>query len=567
MNKSLVAVGVIVALGVVWTGGAWYTGKKIETHLEDMVAQANAQLKLTAPESNLEVSYQNYHRGVFSSQLQLLVKPIAGKENPWIKSGQSVIFNESVDHGPFPLAQLKKLNLIPSMASIQTTLVNNEVSKPLFDMAKGETPFEINSRIGYSGDSSSDISLKPLNYEQKDEKVAFSGGEFQLNADRDGKAISLSGEAQSGRIDAVNEYNQKVQLTFNNLKTDGSSTLASFGERVGNQKLSLEKMTISVEGKELALLEGMEISGKSDLVNDGKTINSQLDYSLNSLKVQNQDLGSGKLTLKVGQIDGEAWHQFSQQYNAQTQALLAQPEIANNPELYQEKVTEAFFSALPLMLKGDPVITIAPLSWKNSQGESALNLSLFLKDPATTKEAPQTLAQEVDRSVKSLDAKLTIPVDMATEFMTQVAKLEGYQEDQAKKLAKQQVEGASIDKQDHAANPCGQIGETVDLDEAVQRALEFAKKDGNTLVIVTADHAHASQIVAPDTKAPGLTQALNTKDGAVMVMSYGNSEEDSQEHTGSQLRIAAYGPHAANVVGLTDQTDLFYTMKAALGLK
>ncbi|VED14237.1 putative GTP-binding protein [Escherichia coli] len=30
MNKSLVAVGVIVALGVVWTGGAWYTGKKIE---------------------------------------------------------------------------------------------------------------------------------------------------------------------------------------------------------------------------------------------------------------------------------------------------------------------------------------------------------------------------------------------------------------------------------------------------------------------------------------------------------------------------------------------------------
>ncbi|MCP6588536.1 alkaline phosphatase, partial [Klebsiella pneumoniae] len=32
-----------------------------------------------------------------------------------------------------------------------------------------------------------------------------------------------------------------------------------------------------------------------------------------------------------------------------------------------------------------------------------------------------------------------------------------------------QVEGASIDKQDHAANPCGQIGETVDLDEAVQK--------------------------------------------------------------------------------------------------
>ncbi|BEO79796.1 alkaline phosphatase [Serratia marcescens] len=130
-----------------------------------------------------------------------------------------------------------------------------------------------------------------------------------------------------------------------------------------------------------------------------------------------------------------------------------------------------------------------------------------------------------------------------------------------------QVEGASIDKQNHAANPCGQIGETVDLDEAVQKALAFARADGNTLVIVTADHAHSSQIVAADAKAPGLTQMLTTKDGAPMTLSYGNSEEESQGHTGTQLRVAAYGPHAANVVGLTDQTDLFFTMRDAMGIK
>lgn len=130
-----------------------------------------------------------------------------------------------------------------------------------------------------------------------------------------------------------------------------------------------------------------------------------------------------------------------------------------------------------------------------------------------------------------------------------------------------QVEGASIDKQDHAANPCGQIGETVDLDEAVQQALAFAREHGDTLVVVTADHAHSSQIIENGSKAPGLTQALNTKDGAVMTISYGNSEDDSQGHTGTQIRIAAYGPHAANVVGLTDQTDLFFTLKDAMGIK
>lgn len=441
MKKSLVAAGVVVALGIVWTGGAWLTGKNLETHLTEMVTQANDQIKRLSPEAGIELSYQNYQRGVFTSQLQLVVKPIAGQENAWLKPGQTLILNEFVDHGPFPLAQLKSLNLMPAMASVKTTLVNNEVSKPLFDIANGESPFTVNSRIGYGGETRSDLSLKPLNYEKGDEKVAFSGGEFQLDADKDGNAVSLTGEAQSGLVNAVNEYNQKVQITFNNLKTEGSSKLASFGERIGDQKLSLEKLSISVEGKELAVLENMGITGKSDLVNDGKTVNSQLDYTLNSLKLQGQDLGSGKLTLKVGQIDGEALHQFSQQYSAQTRALMAQTDVVQNPELYQQKVTEAFFSALPILMKGEPTITIAPLSWKNAKGETAFNLSLFLKDPSTNQEEPQTLAQEVDRSVKSLDAKLSIPVDMATEFMTQIAKLEGYQQEQAADLAKQQVNG------------------------------------------------------------------------------------------------------------------------------
>lgn len=130
-----------------------------------------------------------------------------------------------------------------------------------------------------------------------------------------------------------------------------------------------------------------------------------------------------------------------------------------------------------------------------------------------------------------------------------------------------QVEGASIDKRDHAADACGQIGETIDLDEAVQVALEFAKNDKDTLVIVTADHAHTSQIV-DQTPLTSLSTALTTADGTVMRISYGTapSEGGSQQHTGAQVRIAGYGPGAANVVGLTDQTDTFGTITRTLGL-
>ena len=131
-----------------------------------------------------------------------------------------------------------------------------------------------------------------------------------------------------------------------------------------------------------------------------------------------------------------------------------------------------------------------------------------------------------------------------------------------------QVEGASIDKQAHASNPCGQFGETMDLDEAVQVALDFAKRDGNTLVVVTADHAHSTQICYPDADSLGYTQAVLTADGVPMTVSYGNSKDvDDTGHTGAQLRIAAYGPGALNVAGLTDQTDLFFTIRDVLGLK
>jgi len=130
-----------------------------------------------------------------------------------------------------------------------------------------------------------------------------------------------------------------------------------------------------------------------------------------------------------------------------------------------------------------------------------------------------------------------------------------------------QVEGASIDKRDHSADACGQIGETIDLDEAVQKALAFAEADGNTLVIVTADHAHTSQIV-DSTPPTSLSTAVTTADGTVMKISYGTAAAGgSQQHTGTQLRVAGYGPGAANVVGLIDQTDNFFTIANALQLE
>jgi alkaline phosphatase len=46
-----------------------------------------------------------------------------------------------------------------------------------------------------------------------------------------------------------------------------------------------------------------------------------------------------------------------------------------------------------------------------------------------------------------------------------------------------------------------------------------------------------------------------------------NLDGRSQSHTGTEVRIAAQGPQGANVVGVTNQTDLFHTMARTLGLE
>ena len=46
-----------------------------------MMTQANSEIKRSAPEAGLELSYQNYQRGVFTSHMQVVVKPVAGNQN------------------------------------------------------------------------------------------------------------------------------------------------------------------------------------------------------------------------------------------------------------------------------------------------------------------------------------------------------------------------------------------------------------------------------------------------------------------------------------------------------
>ncbi len=442
MKKTKVAVGVIVALGVIWTGAAWFTGKQLESHMDEMLQNANSQINVYAPNSRLTLSYQDYQRGVFSSKTKLVIQARSQTEdNPLLKPGQSIVLNETIDHGPFPFAQLKRGNLIPSMASVHTERENTDAVKKLFELTQGKSLVNADTRVGYSGATDTALHLLPVDYSnaQTGDRLATNGGTLNVSADSKGDKVSLQGDFSSIAVTSKNQLQQPVLFTLNGLKLGGDTHLSPEGVRVGDQTITLDKLDASINGQEGLTLE--KLDGKSSFDNKDGKIGGQIDYQVDNISLQKQPFGEAKLAMKFAQFDAQAVKTFSDQYNAQMQDLLNQPGVVDDPIRYQASVQTILRKNLPTLLKGSPTVSVAPLSWKNDKGESTFNLNVGFNDPATVTGEPQSLGAAVDRVLKTLDGKLSINMPMATEVMRHVGLAEGYQGDDAQKLADQQVKG------------------------------------------------------------------------------------------------------------------------------
>ncbi len=135
------------------------------------------------------------------------------------------------------------------------------------------------------------------------------------------------------------------------------------------------------------------------------------------------------------------------------------------------------------------------------------------------------------------------------------------------------VESASIDKQSHERMPCGSIGELQQLDEALSVALDYAKENPETLVLVTADHAQAAQLV-PATSlfdnfgipvySPGKVARIVTDEGAILAVNYATNNFPYEEHTGASVPLYANEPGIGRVPSMVTQPQIYEIMHSYL---
>ena len=195
MKKSLVAVGVIVALGVVWTGASWYMGSKIESRLQEETKLANVQLAQLAKNAqfgaDVKLEIRDYKKGVFTSNADFaVVISQDASDADQEKKVEEVVFSTDIDHGPFPLSDLAKFNLAPKLAAMNNTLVNNNTTKDLFKLTKEKSIFNVHTSLAFDGSVSGDATLNPIDFAENGGTVKTTPLTVEFSSDKNATNFS-----------------------------------------------------------------------------------------------------------------------------------------------------------------------------------------------------------------------------------------------------------------------------------------------------------------------------------------------------------------------------------------
>ncbi len=112
------------------------------------------------------------------------------------------------------------------------------------------------------------------------------------------------------------------------------------------------------------------------------------------------------------------------------------------------------------------------------------------------------------------------------------------------------IEGSQIDWGGHSNDAEYIISEMLDFDKAIGAVYDFAKKDGETLVVITADHETGGFSIVQPSRMDSLATAFT-----------------STYHTATLIPVFAFGPQAERFSGIYDNTAIYDKLRESIGFK
>lgn len=443
MKKSVrIAVGLAVVAGVASTAGAWYTGQQLQTRLTSSIAQANQEFKSLTPGLGVDVALElvSLERGLLSSTAHYRLKAkgdlaTGGDESKAIDG--ELLFVDHIEHGPFPLSRLVRLQLMPVMVKNNLELENSPLVAKWFTATQGVAPLSAHASIGYTGDVSSRLQLQALEYGEEGASLKFSG--LNMNADvTEGKnKFKLDGNMDS--LVLVGDDKTRIELHGLSLRND--SKMGESGLYLGTSASQLKQVQVLIPEKPPLLINDMLQTGKLD---EGKTgVFGSFTYGIGMLNFAGKDLGSLDLAGSVKNLDTLAIKDLIEMYEQIISQLDSASVAASNPDINLNAEQQAKLEAdIGSLLAAKPVFALDKLALKTANGESSFNLSLGLNKPSSLDLPPQALAMQ---AIASLDAHVQVSKPMIKDVIISQAALDPSADPAAtKQQAEQMAEMASM---------------------------------------------------------------------------------------------------------------------------
>ncbi|MEQ5167846.1 YdgA family protein [Proteus terrae] len=476
MKKSLVAVGVIVALGVVWTGASWYMGSKIESRLQEETKLANVQLAQLAKNAqfgaDVKLEIRDYKKGVFTSNADFaVVISQDASDADQEKKVEEVVFSTDIDHGPFPLSDLAKFNLAPKLAAMNNTLVNNNTTKDLFKLTKEKSLFNVHTSLAFDGSVSGDATLNPIDFAENGGTVKTTPLTVEFSSDKN--ATNFSTKIKGDQVVVTKDGEETFTIK------DISGAIA--GTKVNNDQYLFNEQLLSFSeiahtSKDKASdfsLKDVSLTTKSDIKD--KLFNISQTYYFKSLNVAGLEFGAGKFGYSIDKADPDAMLLLTKVYN--NSLLPWNKNHFDNSEMVEQAVRDVLEKGL--------VFRIDEASLTNKSGASKLtfNLDLNAFNVKVLENQEKSPAELFNYLFKNIDFNIDLSLPMLAEFRntTQYLDAARYQETALTDAEKKEIEVATAADVEQLKTELQQNINQISQDEKDALPLMLLAQDGNAL--------------------------------------------------------------------------------------
>ncbi|SEN44713.1 Uncharacterized conserved protein YdgA, DUF945 family [Pseudomonas sp. ok272] len=462
MNKSAgVLLGIVVAIGAISVGGAWYTGTKLEAVLQSSLVDANNELKTVMVGSNGSASVElvSLDRSLFSSTAHYRLKA-QGEMFGDRPDGIELLFVDRIEHGPLPFSRLLSLKWLPVMATSHYALEKSALTEKWFAATQGESPAKGVVNIGYDNSTFGTLELLPVDTVLDDAStLKFSGLNLEVSANAKGQKVKANGYMDSLVLTGVAQDQTPVKVELHGLTMASNVSRGAYGFYLGDNlfELSSAKATLGEKQSVLAL---KKIETKGSTSESGTLAAGRVDYSVGDITLNDKPIGSAKMAwsmknfevpsaLSLMEISQTRLQPYQEAAAAAAEAGEPVPDLnLSDAELAQIQ------TALEGMLAAQPQMALENLSLTTPNGESRASLVVDLTKPSSFElPTPQLLRQMISQ----LDFSLVLSKPMLADLFSVQAQLEGQTNAKAigEQAADTSVMVASMAVGSHFAKPDG----------------------------------------------------------------------------------------------------------------